>query len=164
MADRVGRRAVLAGGLLGGAVRLALMAVTTDPVLVAVLVGVGGLVDGACAPALSAAVADRTPPDRLARGFGAVRAARTAGLALGPVFGAALVSWSFAAILALAAGLRAAAALVASATLRDHRGTDAAGGVGRIRPSMSSRAFTRRSRRRVGGCGRRARSPRSRRP
>jgi MFS family permease len=113
LSDRVGRRPVMLVGLAAGTLRLALLAFTTDPVLVTALIAFGGFVDSVVGPASSALVADRVSSGRLNEAFGTVRAARTLALGLGPVLGAALAPVSFAAVLAAAACCRAIACLAA---------------------------------------------------
>ena len=134
LSDRIGRRPVMLAGLAAGTLRLALLALTTDPVLVTVLIAFGGFVDSAVVPAANALVADRVRPGRLNEAFGTVRAARTLALGLGPVLGAALAPLSFAAVLAAAAGCRAVACLAAAFVREPGRRAKRA-------PRVSSRAF-----------------------
>jgi MFS family permease len=113
ISDRVGRRPVMVAGLAAGTLRLALLAVTTDEVLVAALIAFGGFVDSVVPPATAGLVADRVPKRQLNEGYGFVRAARTVALGVGPVLGAALATVSFEAVFVAAAACRGTALLAA---------------------------------------------------
>ena len=109
LSDRIGARHTMMFGLGAGTARLAGLALTDDPLTVTALIAFGGLVDSTVQPASGALVSARVPLARMAEGYGTIRAARTVGLGLGPVAGAALVSVSFSTVLLAAAACRAAA-------------------------------------------------------
>ncbi|MBC7986245.1 MAG: MFS transporter, partial [Sphingomonadaceae bacterium] len=89
LSDRFGRRPVLLVALGGLALDYLLLAVAGTLTLVFVGRIVSGIFGGSYAPA-QAALADITPPERRARGFGYVSAAFGLGFILGPAIGGLL--------------------------------------------------------------------------
>jgi MFS family permease len=121
LADRIGKRPVVVCGLLLGSVAPAVMTLLRAPVLFVPLRFVDGSGSAAVWPAVAAAVADRTDPDRRAAGMGVLNSFFLSGLALGPSLGLFVsgVFGSYHAGFYLASGLLLSAAAVASFTLRD---------------------------------------------
>lgn len=119
LSDRVGRRPVLIGCVLGAAVAYGLLgtaAALGSLALIFVAVAFGGAA-GASIPAAQAYIADSTGPGERAQGLGLVGAAFGLGLMLGPALGGLLSVYGLAApafaaaALALLNGLYALAAL-----------------------------------------------------
>ncbi|MFD9093567.1 MFS transporter [Streptomyces collinus] len=130
LADRVGARPVLLGGLVAFAVASALYAVAGGPGLLwAARLGQGAAAS-AFSPAASALVARLNPGARHGRAFGSYGFSKSLGYTLGPLLGGVLV-WAgglrllFAvlAVLAAAVTVWAAAAVPRVPPLPRHRGT-----------------------------------------
>ena len=133
LADRVGRRPVIAGGLLVAAAAPLLMAVIRVPALFVPLRLVDGAGSAAVWPCAAAAIAERAGETRRAAGMGLLNAFFLAGLALGPSLGlfVAAAVGNYRAGFFLAAALLLAAAGAASAVFRSGgRGGVAPGGPG----------------------------------
>lgn len=120
VADRLGRRPMIIGGLLVSSVAPLLMSVLRHAWLFVPLRIVDGSGSSALWPAASAIIADTTPPHRRATAMGALNMFFLAGLACGPTLGLFVVgfSGSYAAGFYLAAFVLLAAALAAAFTLR----------------------------------------------
>jgi MFS family permease len=107
LSDRVGRRPVLIGCVLGSGAAYALLAASAIlgalPLTFAA-VALGGAT-GASIPTAQAYIADRTRPEERARGLGLVGAAFGLGLMLGPALGGLLSVYGLAAPALAAAGL-----------------------------------------------------------
>lgn len=86
VADRYGRKPMLARATLGGAVLIGLMGWAQSAEQLVVLRTIQGAVTGVVAAA-SALVAAQTPRDRTGAALGTLNMARWAGIALGPVIG-----------------------------------------------------------------------------
>jgi MFS family permease len=114
LADRFGRRAIIASSTLAIAPLYFLAGMNSNwMIVVALIVGVNAL--GALQwPALSALIAESSTEDRIARSFGIVEFAVLAGSIAGPIVGAALVSASGIPMLLFASG----ATLLATGILR----------------------------------------------
>lgn len=91
LADRIGRKPVLVGSMLGGAVLFAVLPEVEALVLLAGVVGGAGLVGEAYRPAVSASVSDLVEPARQARAFTLIYWAINLGAAIGPALGGLLV-------------------------------------------------------------------------
>lgn len=89
VADRYGRKLMLARATLGGAVLLALMGAVQNAEQLVLLRTVQGAVTGVVAAA-NALVAAQTPRERSGSALGMLNMARWAGVALGPVIGGVL--------------------------------------------------------------------------
>lgn len=87
LADRIGRRPVVVGGLLLSSVAPILMAFLKIPVLFIPLRLVDGTGSAALWPSAAAAIADRARDDRRATAMGTLNMFFLSGLALGPAFG-----------------------------------------------------------------------------
>ncbi|WP_308166394.1 MFS transporter [Nocardia albiluteola] len=116
LADRVGPRRVLLGGLVAFALASAAFVVAGNPGLVGVARFAQGAAAAAFSPAASALVARLTPATGHGRTFGSYGAWKGAGYALGPVLGGLLVTLGgyrllFTALAALAAAVAVWAAL-----------------------------------------------------
>ncbi|HIG73748.1 MAG TPA: MFS transporter [Bacteroidetes bacterium] len=90
LADRLGRKAVLVGSLLGGAVLFAVLPEAEAFVALAGLMVGAGLVGESYRPAVSAAVSDLVEPARQARAFALMYWAINVGAAVGPAVGGLL--------------------------------------------------------------------------
>jgi predicted MFS family arabinose efflux permease len=116
VSDRIGRQPVIVAGASVQALAPALLLVPDLPILasygVLVTMGLSQPVRGTAQRAL---LADLVADDRREEAFGAFRVVLNAGATLGPVLGAALVSWSWA---PLFAGITVAFALSSLAALR----------------------------------------------
>ncbi|HEY6058451.1 MAG TPA: MFS transporter [Candidatus Limnocylindrales bacterium] len=92
LADRVGRRPVIVGGLAGDALFIALLGLAPSLELVALAVVGAGLSGSAVYPALSAVVADIVPADRRAAIYGSMYQALGLGWFAGPLIATPLLS------------------------------------------------------------------------
>jgi MFS family permease len=97
--DRIGLRRALLTSLIGWAATCALVPLSPEPVLPALLV-VAGLVSGATRPLLSAVVLGALPPERRRAGAALGRVVANAGTIVGPPLGALAAGSSFAVIFA----------------------------------------------------------------
>ncbi|GAA0223162.1 hypothetical protein GCM10010492_21660 [Saccharothrix mutabilis subsp. mutabilis] len=111
LADRVGPRPVLLGGLIAFTLASAAFVVAGDPAAVGVARLAQGAAAAAFSPAASAMVARLTPQARHGRAFGGYGAWKGLGHTLGPVLGGVLIH--FGGYPALFAALAALALLVA---------------------------------------------------
>lgn len=120
VADRLGRRPMIIGGLVVSSVAPMIMAVLRTAWLFVPLRLIDGAGSSALWPAASAIIADTTPPSRRATAMGALNMFFLAGLASGPALGLFVVgfSGSYTAGFYLASLVLLAAALVAAVTLR----------------------------------------------
>lgn len=87
LADRLGRKSVMVGGLVLSSLAPALMVVLQVPALFVPLRLVDGLGSAALWPAAAAAIADATPPQHRATGMAALNLCFLTGLAFGPSAG-----------------------------------------------------------------------------
>ncbi|HSB20172.1 MAG TPA: MFS transporter [Anaeromyxobacteraceae bacterium] len=83
LADRLGRRATMVGGLAAGALAVAALALARHPVLLSALAFSAAATGDLYRPAMAAAVADVVPPPDRTRAFGLVYWAVNLGLAFG---------------------------------------------------------------------------------
>ncbi len=130
VADRVGRRPVVVGGLLLASAAPLVMTVLRVPWLFVPLRLVDGTGSAALWPATAAAIVDRTASRRRAAGMGTLNMFFLSGLALGPSVGL-VVSGAFGSDRAgfyLASGLLLAAAALAARVLGDERAPAGRGG------------------------------------
>lgn len=121
LADRIGRRPVVVGGLLLSSTAPVLMTLLRVPVLFIPLRLVDGTGSAALWPSAAAATADLTDPGRRAAGMGTLNMFFLSGLALGPSLGL-FVSGAFGSYHAgfyLASALLLAAAGIAALVFRD---------------------------------------------
>lgn len=93
LADRVGRRATLVGGLVLASCALVLLGRAREPLTIAAGTFALGLVNDAYRPALSAAVSDLVPPERRVRAFGLLYWAANLGFAVAMGLGGLLASY-----------------------------------------------------------------------
>ncbi|HLN11593.1 MAG TPA: MFS transporter [bacterium] len=127
VADRIGRRPVVVGGLVLASAAPIVMTVLRVPWLFVPLRLVDGTGSAALWPATAAAIVDRTAANRRATGMGTLNMFFLSGLALGPSLGL-FVSGAFGSYRAgfyLASGLLLAAAGLASLVLGDERAAPA---------------------------------------
>jgi len=124
LADRVGRRAVITGGLLVASAAPLLMTLIRVPVLFVPLRLVDGAGSAAVWPCAAAAIAERTVGPRRAAGMGMLNMFFLGGLALGPSAGlfAAAAFGDYRAGFYLAATLLLAGAAAASTVFRADAG------------------------------------------
>lgn len=83
LTDRVGRRFTMVLGMALGGASVAAIALTRDPILLAVLCFVGGGLQQLAFPAYNAAVADVVPPGDRPRAYGLIYWAANVGFAFG---------------------------------------------------------------------------------
>ncbi|WP_435122919.1 MFS transporter [Amycolatopsis thermoflava] len=115
LADRIGPRPVLLGGLLAFAVASAAFVVAGNPALVGLTRLGQGAAAAAFSPAAGALVARLSPAKRQGRAFGGYGAWKGLGYTLGPVLGGALITvGGFTLLFAVLAGLAMLAALWAA--------------------------------------------------
>src|SRR4051794_20426360 len=92
LADRIGPRPVLLGGLLAFAVASAAFVLADDPALIGVARLGQGAAAAAFSPAAGALVARLSPTRRHGRAFGGYGAWKGLGYSLGPVLGSILIT------------------------------------------------------------------------
>ncbi|MGW4593269.1 MFS transporter [Amycolatopsis thermoflava] len=115
LADRIGPRPVLLGGMLAFAVASAAFVVAGNPALVGLTRLGQGAAAAAFSPAAGAMVARLSPAKRQGRAFGGYGAWKGLGYTLGPVLGGALITLGgFTLLFAVLAGLAVLAALWAA--------------------------------------------------
>jgi MFS family permease len=95
LADRLGRRATMLLSLFGGAAAMFVLAFARDPIAIAVMVGVSGLVGELYRPAVHAFVADVVPQARRVDAFGILYWAINLGFAVASVVGGVLANIDF---------------------------------------------------------------------
>ncbi|HEU5298233.1 MAG TPA: MFS transporter [bacterium] len=130
VADRLGRRPMIIGGLVVSSVAPLVMSVLRTAWIFVPLRLVDGAGSSALWPAASAIIADTTPPHRRATAMGALNMFFLAGLAFGPALGLYVAGFtgSYVSGFYLASVMLLAAALLAAFTLRGlgetHRGAE----------------------------------------
>ncbi|MBI5070207.1 MAG: MFS transporter [Deltaproteobacteria bacterium] len=143
LADRVGRRPTMMGGLLLAAAATGALPFATAPALLALLSFLCGLLGALVQPAMSASVADVVPSPERARAFGLIYWAVNIGLTAGLLLAAALAERSFTALFLIDAGTSLAFALIVWARVPETRPRELAPepvlrGFGRV---LSDRTF-----------------------
>ena len=120
VADRLGRRPMIIGGLIVSSVAPLIMSVLQTAWVFVPLRIIDGAGSSALWPAASAIIADTTPPSRRATAMGALNMFFLAGLAFGPALGLYVAGFtgSYAAGFYLASIMLLAAALLAAFALR----------------------------------------------
>ncbi len=120
LADRIGRRPLIIGGLLLSSLAPLLMAVLRVPALFVPLRVIDGAGSSTVWPSAAAIVVDTTPPDRRATAMGALNMFFLTGLGCGPALGLFVVglSGSYEYGFYLASALLASAAVIAIVALR----------------------------------------------
>lgn len=103
LADRVGRRWVMIGSLVGTTLFLAAMSQASSLVVTGLLLIGLGLFDPAFVPAARATVADVVPEDRRPRAFALLAVAQNVGWIVGPAIGAGLAAIGYSILFSLAA-------------------------------------------------------------
>ncbi len=103
LTDRIGRRPMLLGSRAAFAVLSFALFADIGPLwLLATLRTLQGVASGAYVPALRAALADLTGPERRAEGFATLQACEWVGLLIGPFIGGAVALWRDSAIFGVA--------------------------------------------------------------
>lgn len=120
LADRFGRRRVLRAGIATFAVAMALIAISSNIVLIDVLRGIQGLAAGATVSAGSAVLAHATSGHQRVRVFGLLGASFGGGTAMGPLIAGLLapLGWRY---VFVAIALAAAVAFFVSRYVRESR-------------------------------------------
>ncbi len=118
LSDRIGRKPVLVGGLVGTAVAYVIFANAESLTMLFVARMLAGFF-GANVSTAQAFIADVTTPENRAKGMGLVGAAFGLGFCLGPLLGGELTHFSMAAPGWFAAGLSLSAAIFGAITLRE---------------------------------------------
>lgn len=120
VADRLGRRPMIIGGLVVSSLAPLIMSVLRTAWIFVPLRLVDGAGSSALWPSASAIIADTTPPNRRATAMGALNMFFLAGLAFGPALGLYVAGFtgSYVAGFYLASMMLLAAALLAAFTLR----------------------------------------------
>jgi len=112
LADRIGRRATMVGGLVLGAFSVAALAFARAPPLLALFAFLAAATGDLYRPAMSAAVADVVPPADRPRAYGLVYWAVNLALSVGLVIGGLVAERSFVALFLADAGTSLAAAVI----------------------------------------------------
>lgn len=112
LADRIGRRATMVGGLVLGACSVGALAFARVPALLAFCAFIAAATGDLYRPAMSAAVADVVPPADRARAYGLVYWAVNLALSVGLVIGGLVAERSFVALFLADAGTSLAAAAI----------------------------------------------------
>jgi multidrug resistance protein len=118
LSDRIGRKPVLVGGLIGSSLAYVLFALSGSLGMLFAARLLAGFF-GANVSTAQAFIADVTTPENRAKGMGLIGAAFGLGFCLGPLFGGELTHISAAAPGWFAAGLSLAAAIFGLVTLRE---------------------------------------------
>jgi MFS family permease len=103
LADRVGRRPVMVGSVVGTTIFLAAMSQASSVEVTGLLLIGLGLFDPAFVPAARATVADVVPEDRRPRAFSLLAVAQNVGWIAGPAIGAGLASIGYSVLFMVAA-------------------------------------------------------------
>jgi MFS family permease len=123
LVDRVGRRPVLIVSLAGFVVCSALLALDQGPLwLLGAFRAATGIFGGAYNPAMRAALADLTPPERRAERFGQSQSTFMVGLLVGPAVGGALATVQGNLIFVCSGVAAAGACLLVALTVPETRG------------------------------------------
>jgi len=121
LADRLGRRPTMLGGLVAGAAAVGALPFVTARPLLGLLAFLAGLTGQLYHPAMSAAVADVVPAAHRARAFGLIYWAVNLGLAAGLLLAGLLAERSFTALFLLDAGTSLAFAAIVWARVPETR-------------------------------------------
>lgn len=105
VSDQVGRKPILALGILGNAITLLLMGIATDYWMLLISRALSGIISSAALPTTLAYVSDSTTEKERGGGMGRLGAASALGLILGPGLGGLLAGDSLSLPFFLAAGL-----------------------------------------------------------
>ncbi len=124
LADRLGRRPTMIGGLVTGAVAVGVLPFVSERPLLALLAFLAGLTGQLYHPAMSAAVADVIPAADRARAFGLIYWAVNLGLASGLLLAGLLAERSFTALFLFDAGTSLAFAAIVWARVPETRPPD----------------------------------------
>jgi MFS family permease len=131
LVDRVGRRPVLLVSLAGFSVCSALLALDQGPLwLLGAFRATTGIFGGAYNPAMRAALADLTPPERRAERFGQSQSTFMVGLLLGPAVGGALATIQGNLIFVCSGVAAAGACLLVALSVPETRGLAVAAAAG----------------------------------
>jgi len=112
LADRIGRRATMVGGLVLGALSVGALAFARAPALLALFAFLAAATGDTYRPAMSAAVADIVPPADRPRAYGLVYWAVNLALSVGLVIGGLVAERSYVALFLADAGTSLAAAAI----------------------------------------------------
>jgi MFS family permease len=112
LADQIGRRATMVGGLVLGACSVGALAFARAPALLALFAFCAAATGDVYRPAMSAAVADVVPPADRARAYGLVYWAVNLALSVGLVIGGLVAERSYLALFLADAGTSIAAAVI----------------------------------------------------
>jgi len=112
LADRIGRRATMVGGLFLGACSVGALAFARAPALLALFAFCAAATGDTYRPAMSAAVADVVPPADRARAYALVYWAVNLALSVGLVVGGLVAERSYVALFLADAGTSVAAAVI----------------------------------------------------
>ncbi|HVV87810.1 MAG TPA: MFS transporter [Kofleriaceae bacterium] len=126
LADRIGRRATMAGSLLGGAVMMVLLSLGRSvPAMAAAAAGLG-VIGEMYRPAVMAYVGDVVPPAQRQRAFGLIYWAINLGFATAAIVGGVVAQYSFRALFFGDAATMAIYALLVVTRIRESRPPEAA--------------------------------------
>jgi MFS family permease len=92
LSDRLGRRPVLVGSLLGGAAAMAGLGLVTSIGAITTAAAVAGLLYEMYRPVVSAAIADLVPPEQRSRAYGLIYWAVNIGASIAPLAGGQIVA------------------------------------------------------------------------
>lgn len=95
LSDNVGRRPIILIGLFGSSISFLVFGLSTNLEMLFISRAMAGFFTGASLPTARAYIADTTPPEERAAGFGLIGAAFGLGFTLGPVIGSILANFSF---------------------------------------------------------------------
>ena len=112
LADRIGRRATMIAGLLGGAASVGALAFARAPALLAIFTFLSAATGDMYRPAMNAAVSDVVPPAHRPRAYGLVYWAVNLALSVGLLIGGLVADRSFIALFLADAGTSIAAAAI----------------------------------------------------
>ncbi|MFD7656091.1 MDR family MFS transporter [Actinosynnema sp. NPDC059797] len=141
LADRVGRRATLTGGLLATGAAMVAVGYATDVVVLLGLALLLGLVLDLFRPAVQAIVADLVPPDDRPRAYGLLLWAINLGFSIAMVLGGSLAGAGYLPLFWVDAGTCALFALLVWRAVPETRGTRAGGDPGGLADVLRDRVM-----------------------
>jgi len=121
LSDRIGRRPALAGSLVAGGASMFALGLASQPVAIAAMAAVTGLLYEMYRPVVSATIADIVGPDDRPRAYGLIYWAVNAGASIAPLLGGVIAARSYRALFAADGATAAVYGLIVWAALPETR-------------------------------------------